>query len=631
MDSDDGRISHGSRAGRASPQRYVENRKRYMRRPNALDTDGLLEGFVAGNPANAGDLARFYFFCLAFDQIIKESVEGDLAELGVYKGNTALLLAAAARRLGTTAWLFDTYEGFAASDLEGIDADKKLEFADTSLEAVRGLVGEQNVRFVKGYFPDTTSAVPADQKFCMVHIDCDLYAPFRSALNFFYERLVPGGFLIMHDYSSLHWDGAEKAVDEFFCDKPECVVPLPDSAGTVTMRKARPTDSHTNWYAGRRNSGFARVWVNLGQDNAADLLHSGWSNQEDWGVWGVGPSHKLELYLAYPAHGVLQIEADVEAALIGSRSEQQVDVWSDGRIIGVWTFTRELNRGIRSVCIPIPSPDDVTGLPSVVVEFRPKFFEAPAEIDGSKYQDARPLGLGLRRLRQWVRSDVEAGPSASSSQEVISAAAHSIPSKRPALLDGLPAPVVGLCTGSGRTLQDWPLDRFRDLAIWLYKTIGGSVVLLGEAGQSIETRLSLDSGQSDRRTSLVRTASSAEAIAVLAHLDLYIGIDSALTRHAARQGVPCVAILSGVDATSAWERTESRVRFVRTSMGCSPCHLVDVEDCRHAHGCMSGLSLTAVKNAVRSILMKIAPDAPRGSSPVVWCHREAQSSLEDAS
>jgi O-methyltransferase len=63
------------------------------------------------------------------------------------------------------------------------------------------------------------------------------YKPFKAGLEFFYPRLVDGGFLVMHDYGSLWWDGTEKAIDEFFADKPESVIPIPDRAGTAAIRK----------------------------------------------------------------------------------------------------------------------------------------------------------------------------------------------------------------------------------------------------------------------------------------------------------------------------------------------------------------------------------------------------------
>jgi O-methyltransferase len=199
-----------------------------------------MKGFLTGNQVNnSGDFPRYFFLQLVCEQIAKEQIGGDVAELGVYKGNTAVLLSQFARRFGTTAYLLDTFGGFSGKDLVGIDADKRAtaQFTDTSLNGVKALVGERNVKYVQGRFPESASEIPDEARFGLVHIDCDLYAPIRAALEFFYPRLVSGGFLIVHDYSCLCWNGAEKAVDEFFADKPEKVIPIPDKSGTAVIRR----------------------------------------------------------------------------------------------------------------------------------------------------------------------------------------------------------------------------------------------------------------------------------------------------------------------------------------------------------------------------------------------------------
>jgi hypothetical protein len=219
------------------PDRYSTYHESYLRRGGEFDCRHV-EGFIRGNEFNnSGDMPRYFSLALMCDQILKEELTGDVAELGVYKGNTAVLLAALARKLGSTAYLLDTYEGFAAEDLQGIDADKTLAFTDATLEAVQSLVGFQNVRYIKGHFPHSTTDLSPGLLFCLVHIDCDLYAPIAAALHYFYPRLIKGGFLVIHDYSSLYWDGAEKAIDEFFTDKPEKLIPIPDKSGTVVIRK----------------------------------------------------------------------------------------------------------------------------------------------------------------------------------------------------------------------------------------------------------------------------------------------------------------------------------------------------------------------------------------------------------
>src|SRR5207248_7887845 len=103
---------------------------------------------------------------LALDQIMKEELPGDLAEIGVYRGETATLIATIARRLGKAAWLLDTFEGFDPRDLQGIDYGQNEQFNDTSLDSVRSLVGDDNVHFIKGYFPDTAVQMPSDLSYC---------------------------------------------------------------------------------------------------------------------------------------------------------------------------------------------------------------------------------------------------------------------------------------------------------------------------------------------------------------------------------------------------------------------------------------------------------------------------------
>jgi O-methyltransferase len=219
-----------------APDRYSENLPKYQREPG-LRSSIDPRSFYAGNRTNnCGDSVRLNFLCLTCDQLIKEGVRGSIAELGVYKGNTAFLLAQLARFFDTTAYLLDTYEGFPSEDMVG-EAKLSHNFSDTSLESVRSLVGEKNVSYIKGRFPGTANAIPDTERFCLVNLDCDLYAPFSAALQYFYPRLLPGGFLIMHDYSSLHWPRIEKAVDEFIADKPERPILIPDKSGTAVVRK----------------------------------------------------------------------------------------------------------------------------------------------------------------------------------------------------------------------------------------------------------------------------------------------------------------------------------------------------------------------------------------------------------
>jgi tetratricopeptide (TPR) repeat protein len=197
----------------------------------------LLSKFMHGFAENGGDLARLYAIIMNVKQVIAEGVAGDMAELGVYRGNSAAVLAHFARAHSRRLYLFDTFEGFDTRDLQGIDEKCAQDFSTTSVAEVERLIGADGVIYVKGYFPE--SAPPnIVEPFAFVHIDCDLYLPMKAGLEYFYPRLSPGGLLLLHDYSSGYFPGAEQAVNEFVSAIPENLVLLPDRSGSAVLRKS---------------------------------------------------------------------------------------------------------------------------------------------------------------------------------------------------------------------------------------------------------------------------------------------------------------------------------------------------------------------------------------------------------
>ena len=221
------------------PDRYCAKYDVYKKTVNFLDFSDL-EKWTKGNfRNNAGDITRFFFLNLCIDYLLEENASGNVVELGVYRGNSAFLLNKFAQKIGAKCYLFDTFEGFDSRDLKGRDEHcNKTDFSDTSFEAVKTfLQGGPNTVFVKGYFPESLKQIDSVGELILVHIDCDLEKPMSDALNYFYPKIKRGGFLIMHDHSSLYWAGAKYAIDEFFKDKPEFIVPIPDKSGSCVVRK----------------------------------------------------------------------------------------------------------------------------------------------------------------------------------------------------------------------------------------------------------------------------------------------------------------------------------------------------------------------------------------------------------
>jgi len=157
---------------------------------------------------------------------------GDVAEVGVYKGGTARLLAETLRGSGKSLLLFDTFSGMPET-AAGKDVHQAGDFGDTSLEQVkRFLNGCERVEFFPGLFPETAQGL-SDRTFCLVHADVDIYPSTRDCCRFFYPRLVAGGILVFDDYGYLSCPGVKSAADEFFADKPETPIFLPTGQALV--------------------------------------------------------------------------------------------------------------------------------------------------------------------------------------------------------------------------------------------------------------------------------------------------------------------------------------------------------------------------------------------------------------
>ena len=203
-------------------------------------------GFIDNNPNLWGECKydkKIYSpkesIRLIASEIREQNLEGEGAELGVYKGK----FAAEINRLfpNKRLYLFDTFEGFRYEDVQieaqnGYSKAKEGDFSDTNIELVKNrLPYEERAVFIKGYFPESVREdLPS---FCFVSLDTDLYKPTYEGLRVFYPKLVKGGAIIIHDYNSSQFPGVKKAVKEFCKENEVSLVPLCDMHGSAILIK----------------------------------------------------------------------------------------------------------------------------------------------------------------------------------------------------------------------------------------------------------------------------------------------------------------------------------------------------------------------------------------------------------
>jgi hypothetical protein len=118
-------------------------------------------------------------------------------------------------------WAADSFDGVPPPthpEDAGLDLSKKrLPVLAVPLEEVQALFErygllDDHVRFLKGCFRDTLGGAPIE-RLAVLRLDGDLYESTMDALNPLYDKLSPGGFVIVDDYYSCPPCG--RAIDEF--------------------------------------------------------------------------------------------------------------------------------------------------------------------------------------------------------------------------------------------------------------------------------------------------------------------------------------------------------------------------------------------------------------------------------
>lgn len=185
-------------------------------------------------PYSMTSLERLAALLNSVSYITTNGIPGDMAECGVWRGGSMVLTALKLLAHGDTGrelFLYDTFEGMPPPT----DHDKNLRnepaelhlraepkgtgtWCYAGIEDVRANIlatgyPESKIHLVKGKVEDTLPGrLPGNLS--LLRLDTDWYESTRHELTHLYPLLCRRGILIIDDYG--HWQGARKAVDEYF-------------------------------------------------------------------------------------------------------------------------------------------------------------------------------------------------------------------------------------------------------------------------------------------------------------------------------------------------------------------------------------------------------------------------------
>ena len=155
--------------------------------------------------------------------------QADFVELGVWYG--ILSKAALNMNMGNSS-NFDFYLCDPWGDqnhLQKIEKSKK--YKDDIFEIVQNRFNSySNVKLLRGIVPDILEKIPSN-KIAFLSIDMNSSKPERSALEFFWTKIVPGGVIYLDDYGDS--PDLRNEVDDFLADKEETLLYFPTGQAVI--------------------------------------------------------------------------------------------------------------------------------------------------------------------------------------------------------------------------------------------------------------------------------------------------------------------------------------------------------------------------------------------------------------
>lgn len=176
-----------------------------------------------------------YALFQAVRYVLTNKIPGVIAECGVWRGGSMMLAALALKHFGDQSrefYLYDTFEGMTRPEAVDVDFDGNAMLTEWNkaqaqgqqigyggaVETVRSYIKTTGYPMEKMHFVagDVLSTIPATvpEAIAILRLDTDWYKSTLHELTHLYDRISPGGVMIIDDYGWCR--GARQATDEFF-------------------------------------------------------------------------------------------------------------------------------------------------------------------------------------------------------------------------------------------------------------------------------------------------------------------------------------------------------------------------------------------------------------------------------
>jgi hypothetical protein len=204
----------------------------------------FIESYKLGKEVDGGTILSNYdiewrIHVLCWAAFHASHLEGDFVDCGVHTGifSRSVINYINFNKTGKKYYLLDTFSGLSEkySTPEELKRNKEMKY-DTRGDIytqVKETFKNFNVKIIKGAVPETLTQVDS-QKICYLSIDMNCVQPEVDTLNFFWDKMVKGGVIILDDYGYANSTNDQKlAHDAFAKEKGVQILSLPTCQGII--------------------------------------------------------------------------------------------------------------------------------------------------------------------------------------------------------------------------------------------------------------------------------------------------------------------------------------------------------------------------------------------------------------
>lgn len=232
----------------------------------------------------------------AVKYVVDNGIEGDFAEIGVWKGGLIMAMILKLIQLGSTrtVHVYDTFCGMTEPGKNDYDYEGKYAadiFNDVvcynTYDDTVSNINKTGYKYVSYHKDDIRKTnVNTIPKLSLLRIDTDWYELTKFELIYFEPKVTEGGIIIVDDYG--HWMGCKKAVDEFLQISPQNVVKS-DYTGIHWIKKHNYNettiyDTDLEYINCLKNNMhvYTAIQNSIGViDGCGSYMHDGWSKKYD--------------------------------------------------------------------------------------------------------------------------------------------------------------------------------------------------------------------------------------------------------------------------------------------------------------------------------------------------------------